>query len=97
MEESLIQAEAMCDQVKKAIQYEEETIRRKTAEALELKAQWENSQIYTNMNEALRNLGYTNRTNDPFFRWLLASYIFIILVLLLVLLIIWITANAGPR
>lgn len=83
-------AVAVSEQAKKAIQSEEEAIRRKTAEALSLKTQWENSHIYSQMQRDLRNVAgqTTNRAGDPGLRWLLATYGFILLLLLLVLLIV---------
>ena len=66
LQKDLEQASALSEQAKKAIQNDEETIRRKTAEALELKAQWENSHIYRDMNRALRALNTGNKTTtDP--------------------------------
>lgn len=56
MKVQLEQAIEMSEQVKVAIQREEEKIRQKTAEALALKAQWKNSQIQIAMNKAFEGM-----------------------------------------
>ena len=88
MEKDLEQALQMTEQVKKAIRYEEETIRRKTREALERKAQWRKSQMYHGMNHA-PNTG-SNNAADPLLWCVVAAYV---VSALLVVLVMWL---AGP-
>jgi phage shock protein A len=54
--------------VKQAIKREEEKIRQKTAEALALKAQWQNSKIQIEMNKALEGMQTIDDTSNAFGR-----------------------------
>ncbi len=49
------------DQVKLAIRRQEEEVRRKTAEALALKAQWKQAQIQNSISKALEGLTFENQ------------------------------------
>ena len=91
METQLARAIEISERVKNSIQREEEKIREKTAEALALKAQWRNTQQYNNLIGDFMHDYQKPRPNPPsdrFFRWLVASYLFVVAVLVLVLLII---------
>ena len=91
MEKQLERAVEMTEQVKEGIKREEERIRLKTAEALALKQQWQNTQQYNNLIGDFLHDYHRPRPNpagDRFFRWLVATYIFVVLVLVLVLLIL---------
>ena len=56
------------EQVKTAIKHEEEKIRQKTAEALALKAQWQNSKIQIEMTKALEGMQGFEDTTQAFGR-----------------------------
>ena len=64
----LEQAIETSEQVKQAIKVEEEKIRQKTAEALALKAQWQNSKIQIEMNKALEGMQSIDDTTQSFGR-----------------------------
>lgn len=55
------QAVATVDQVKLAIKRQEEEVRKKTAEALALKAQWKQAQIQNSIAKALEGLTFENQ------------------------------------
>jgi phage shock protein A len=54
------------EQVKVAIKRQEEEVRRKTAEALALKAQWKQSQIQSSITKALEGLTFENEFEGSF-------------------------------
>jgi phage shock protein A len=54
--------------VKEAIKREEDQIRKKTAEALALKAQWKNAQIQIEMDKALSSMGQLEDVDSAFGR-----------------------------
>lgn len=54
------------EQVKVAIKRQEEEVRRKTAEALALKAQWKQSQIQSSITKALEGLTFENEYEGSF-------------------------------
>ena len=58
---SLDQATIAVDQVKVAIKRQEEEVRRKTAEALAMKAQWKQAQIQNSISKALEGLTFENQ------------------------------------
>lgn len=58
LRQSLATASTTVDQVKVAIQREEENIRQKTAEALALKARWKQAQIQNSIQKALSGLQF---------------------------------------
>lgn len=60
------QADETVDQVKVAIKRQEEEVRRKTAEALALKAQWKQAQIQTSISKALEGLTFENQYEGSF-------------------------------
>lgn len=66
--ESLVTAVETAEQVKAHIKQEEELIRRKTAEALQLKAQWKSAQIQNEMEKALTGMGQFEDTDSTFSR-----------------------------
>lgn len=55
------QALATVEQVKVAIKRQEEEVRKKTAEALAMKAQWKNAQIQNSISKALEGLTFENQ------------------------------------
>lgn len=55
------QASASVEQVKVAIKRQEEEVRKKTAEALALKAQWKQAQIQSSISKALDGLTFENQ------------------------------------
>lgn len=55
------QASASVEQVKVAIKRQEEEVRKKTAEALAMKAQWKNAQIQNSIAKALDGLTFENQ------------------------------------
>jgi len=55
------QAAATVEQVKIAMKRQEEEVRKKTAEALALKAQWKQAQIQTSISKALDGLTFENQ------------------------------------
>ena len=55
------QASAAVEQVKVAIKRQEEEVRKKTAEALAMKAQWKNAQIQNSIAKALDGLTFENQ------------------------------------
>lgn len=55
------QAAASVEQVKVAIKRQEEEVRKKTAEALAMKAQWKNAQIQNSIAKALDGLTFENQ------------------------------------
>jgi phage shock protein A len=55
------QAAVTVDQVKLAIKRQEEEVRKKTAEALALKAQWKQAQIQSSISKALEGLTFENQ------------------------------------
>jgi len=58
---SLANATAAVDQVKLALKRQEEEVRKKTAEALALKAQWKQAQIQNSITKALEGLTFENQ------------------------------------
>jgi len=66
--EALEQAIQTSEQVKEHIKREEEMIRRKTAEALQLKAQWKSAQIQNEMEKALGAMGQFEQAETAFGR-----------------------------
>lgn len=64
----LEQAIETSEQIKLAIKNEEEKIRQKTAEALALKAQWQNSKIQIEINKALEGFQSIDDTTQTFGR-----------------------------
>lgn len=58
---SFDQAAATVEQVKVAIKRQEEEVRKKTAEALAMKAQWKNAQIQNSIAKALEGLTFENQ------------------------------------
>ncbi len=66
--ESLAQSIETAEQVKLHIKQEEEMIRRKTAEALQLKAQWKSAQIQNEIEKQLSGMGQLEDTDSAFSR-----------------------------
>lgn len=66
LQDSLTQASATVDQVKVAIKHQEEEVRKKTAEALAMKAQWKNAQIQNSISKALDGLSFENQFESSF-------------------------------
>ena len=64
--ESLNSASATVEQVKVAIKHQEEEVRKKTAEALAMKAQWKNAQIQNSIAKALEGLTFENQYESSF-------------------------------
>lgn len=63
---TLAQAVETVENVKVAIKRQEEEVRRKTAEALALKAQWKQSQIQSSITRALEGLTFENEYEGSF-------------------------------
>ncbi len=63
---TLAQAAETVEQVKVAIKRQEEEVRRKTAEALALKAQWKQAQIQDSIGKALEGLTFENQYEGSF-------------------------------
>ncbi|HRJ27198.1 MAG TPA: PspA/IM30 family protein [Fimbriimonadaceae bacterium] len=63
---ALAQAVESVDAVKLAIKRQEEEVKRKTAEALALKAQWKQSQIQSSITKALEGLTFENEYEGSF-------------------------------
>ena len=61
LQTSYDQAVATVDQVKVAIKRQEEEVRRKTGEALAMKAQWKQAQIQNSISKALDGLTFENQ------------------------------------
>lgn len=61
LQQSYDQAVATVDQVKVAIKRQEEEVRKKTAEALAMKAQWKQAQIQNSIAKALDGLTFENQ------------------------------------
>lgn len=61
LQQSYEQAVATVDQVKVAIKRQEEEVRKKTAEALAMKAQWKQAQIQKSISIALEGLTFENQ------------------------------------
>jgi len=61
LQTSYEQALATVEQVKVAIKRQEEEVRKKTAEALAMKAQWKNAQIQNSITKALEGLTFENQ------------------------------------
>lgn len=61
LQASYEQAAVTVDQVKVAIKRQEEEVRKKTAEALALKAQWKQAQIQSSISKALEGLTFENQ------------------------------------
>jgi phage shock protein A len=61
LQTSYDQASATVEQVKIAMKRQEEEVRKKTAEALALKAQWKQAQIQTSISRALDGLTFENQ------------------------------------
>lgn len=61
LKQSYDQAVATVDQVKIAIKRQEEEVRKKTAEALAMKAQWKQAQIQQSISKALEDLTFENQ------------------------------------
>jgi phage shock protein A len=61
LQQSYDQAVATVDQVKIAIKRQEEEVRKKTAEALAMKAQWKQAQIQNSISKALEGLTFENQ------------------------------------
>lgn len=66
LKSTLAQAVETVDQVKVAIKRQEEEVRKKTAEALALKAQWKQSQIQSSISQALEGLTFENEYEGSF-------------------------------
>ena len=66
LQESLNQATQTVEQVKIAIKHQEEEVRKKTAEALAMKAQWKNAQIQNSIAKALEGLTFENQFEGSF-------------------------------
>lgn len=58
LQQSYDQASATVEQVKVGIKRQEEEVRKRTAEALALKAQWKNAQIQSSISKALEGLNF---------------------------------------
>lgn len=63
---TLAQAAETVDQVKVAIKRQEEEVKKKTAEALALKAQWKQAQIQDSIGKALEGLTFENEYEGSF-------------------------------
>ena len=63
---SLETATQTVEQVKIAIKRQEEEVRKKTAEALAMKAQWKNAQIQNSIGKALEGLTFENQYESSF-------------------------------
>ncbi|MBX3112532.1 MAG: PspA/IM30 family protein [Fimbriimonadaceae bacterium] len=63
---TLAQAVETVETVKVAIKRQEEDVRRKTAEALAMKAQWKQAQIQTSISKALEGLTFENEYEGSF-------------------------------
>jgi phage shock protein A len=61
LQQSYDQALVTVEQVKVAIKRQEEEVRKKTAEALAMKAQWKNAQIQNSISKALEGLTFENQ------------------------------------
>ncbi len=61
LQNSYDQALETVEQVKVAIKRQEEEVRKKTAEALAMKAQWKNAQIQNSISKALEGLTFENQ------------------------------------
>jgi phage shock protein A len=61
LQQSYEQALATVEQVKVAIKRQEEEVRKKTAEALAMKAQWKQAQIQNSITKALEGLTFENQ------------------------------------
>lgn len=61
LQQSYDQAVATVDQVKVALRRQEEEVRKKTAEALAMKAQWKQAQIQNSISKALEGLTFENQ------------------------------------
>jgi phage shock protein A len=61
LQQSYDQAVATVEQVKIAIKRQEEEVRKKTAEALAMKAQWKQAQIQNSISKALEGLTFENQ------------------------------------
>jgi phage shock protein A len=61
LKSSLDQASLSVDSVKVAIRRQEEEVRKKTAEALAMKAQWKQAQIQNSISKALEGLTFENQ------------------------------------
>jgi phage shock protein A len=61
LEQSYTQAAQTVDAVKLAIKRQEEEVRKKTAEALAMKAQWKQAQIQNSISKALEGLTFENQ------------------------------------
>ena len=61
LQKSFDQAATSVEQVKLAIKRQEEEVRKKTAEALAMKAQWKNAQIQNSIAKALDGLTFENQ------------------------------------
>lgn len=61
LQQSYDGAVATVEQVKVAIKRQEEEVRKKTAEALAMKAQWKNAQIQNSISKALEGLSFENQ------------------------------------
>lgn len=66
LKSTLAQAVETVDQVKIAIKRQEDEVRKKTAEALALKAQWKQSQIQSSITKALEGLTFENEYEGSF-------------------------------
>lgn len=66
LQTTLAQAVETVENVKVAIKRQEEEVRRKTAEALALKAQWKQSQIQSSITKALEGLTFENEYEGSF-------------------------------
>lgn len=60
LQQSYEQAVATVDQVKLALRRQEEEVRKKTADALAMKAQWKQAQIQNSISKALEGLTFEN-------------------------------------
>jgi phage shock protein A len=66
LQTTLAQAVETVEQVKIAIKRQEEEVRKKTAEALTLKAQWKQNQIQDSIGKALEGLTFENQYEGSF-------------------------------
>ncbi|MBS1717409.1 MAG: PspA/IM30 family protein [Armatimonadetes bacterium] len=66
LQSSYEQATQAVEQVKAAIKLQEEEVRKKTAEALAMKAQWQQAQIQNSISKALEGLTFENQYESSF-------------------------------
>jgi phage shock protein A len=66
LQATLAQAQQTVDQVKTAIKRQEDDVRRRTAEALQMKAQWQQAQIQSSISKTLEGLTFENEYEGSF-------------------------------